>query len=171
VPAGSARVTRGEAEAQLALDAEIAADYIKKDMCVSIENNDPDSDVPFHILKVTSEEPYILQEAQYSPILQHHDGSCLPIAAGERVFNAVFYQQVGKCGLKYELWDQQWHSKGRFVKSFQQWEGCPNVIVPCSLVRHFGFRLEKSRTKRKSGALYLLSDAEYDNIESSLNAV
>jgi len=165
---GSARQTRAEETVQLADDAEVAAECIKEGMCVSIEDNNPDSPLPFHVLKVVS-KPYTLDHDYSSPILLHADGSPLPMFKGDCVFNAYFYQPIGKTGLRFEFWDERWWSTGKFLPAFSAWEGCPTVVVPCTLMRHFGFNLTKEKVVRKSGPSFRLSPKEHDSIESSLN--
>ena len=170
---GSVRVTRADAEAKLADEAEIALGCITIGTTVSIDMHDASALVPFHVLLVTS-LPYTLTADQFSPILTHLDGSPLPMCKGDVVFNAVFYQPVGETGLRFELWDQAWWKKGgegkRLKKGFQAWEGCPNVVVPGSLIRHWGFNLERERQVPKAGARYALSHQEDENIRSSLTS-
>jgi len=165
---GSARQTRAEETVQLADDAGLAAETIKEGTCVSIEDNSPDAPLPFHLLKAAS-KPYTLDEDCASPILLHADGSPLQLSKGDRVFKAYFYQPIGKTGLRFEFWDQNWWNTGRFLPDFKAWEGCPAVIVPCTLMRHFGFHLTKEKVVRKSGPSFRLSQREYDSIEASLN--
>jgi len=136
--------------------------------CVSIEDNSPDAPLPFHLLKAAS-KPYTLDEDYASPILLHADSSPLRLSKGDRVFKAYFYQPIGKTGLRFEFWDQNWWNTGRFLADFKAWEGCPAVIVPCTLMRHFGFHLTKEKVVRKSGPSFRLSQREYDSIEASLN--
>jgi hypothetical protein len=171
---GSAAVTRAEAEAQLAeglADKGLnASEELTIGSAISIEDNSPDAPVPFHILDIVT-LPYTLTADQLSPVLQHGDGEPLPMSAGDRVVDAVFYQPVGETGLRFERWDAQWLSKGRFQKTFEKWAGCPIVVVPLTLIRHFGFSLQREKKVTKSGPRFCLSQVEDDNIRASLNSL
>ena len=72
-------------------------------------------------------------------------------------------------GLHYELWDEKWATSGTFKPDFAKWAGCPIVIVPTGLIRHFGFQLTKMKGNRKAGDAYALLPSEMDNIEASLH--
>ena len=112
---------------------------------------------------------YILQDAHISPMFNHADGSAVEMPAGERVVEAYFFQPIGETGLRYELWDEKWHTTGKFKQDFKLWKGCPKVIVPVGLIRHFGFQLTKENVKRKAGDVYKLDECELDTIERSLD--
>jgi len=166
-------VTRAEAEAKLADEAQIALGCITIGTTVSVDMHDASALVPFHLLLVTS-QPYELTADQFSPILTNVDGTPLPMHKGDLVFDAVFYQPVGETGLRFELWDEAWWKKGgegkRLKKGFHACEGCPNVVVPGSLIRHWGFNLQREKKVTKAGARYALSQEEDENIRSSLTS-
>ena len=152
----------------LADAAEHAGEAVKVGQCVAVEDNDPKAAARCHILQVVR-EVYILQDAHISPMFNHADGSAVEMPAGERVVEAYFFQPIGGTGLRYELWDEKWRSTGRFKKDFIVWPGCPKVIVPVGLIRHFGFQLTKQKGQRKSGDAYLLDECELDTITASLD--
>ena len=138
------RVTRDEEAAKLSEDlagaAMQAGESVEIGQCISMENSAPDAPVPCHILQVES-RAYNLEAAHTSPVLTHSDGSNLNLPVGERVVDALFYQPIGKTGLRYELWNSKWFKHGQFKKDFVVWEGCPLVkvrrIAPCMLCHAF----------------------------------
>ena len=154
--------------ADLSDAAALAGEAVGVGQCISLENNDPNAPAPCHIMQVV-QPAYNLRKAHTSPVLSHADGSAVCMPAGERVVGAHFYQPIGQSGLRYELWDEKWATSGTFKPDFAKWAGCPVVIVPTGLIRHFGFQLTKMKGNRKAGDAYALLPSEMDNIEVPLH--